>query len=93
MDLLDPPLPDDTKEKLIKLVTIYTQELHFSNERNIPADPKIYTVHNLKVICGGAQNNHVQEMDVADVDQSKVGTPSPPFQSHWKRYEGNAYLF
>ena len=62
---MDPPLPEDIKEKLIKLVTIYTQELNFSNEGNISMEPQIYTVHDLKMMCGMLQNDHDEEMDVA----------------------------
>jgi hypothetical protein len=90
MELLDPPLPEDAKEKLIKLVNIYTQELKFSNEGNISTDQQTYTVHNLKMIYGVAQDDCVEEMDVTgDVVNSQVDTPSPAVQSHWKHYEGN----
>jgi len=47
MKLSDPPLPEDTKEKLMQLVNICTQELNFSSEGNIATDPQIYTVHDL----------------------------------------------
>jgi hypothetical protein len=47
MELLESPLPEDSKEKPIQLVNIYTQELNFSNEGNIATDPQIYTVHDL----------------------------------------------
>jgi hypothetical protein len=90
MELLDPPLPEDTKEKVIKLVNIYTQEINFSNEGNISTDPQICTVDNLKMICGVAQNDCAEEMDVrGDVINSQVDTLSPAVQSHWKHYEGN----
>ena len=65
MELLDPPLPEDIKEKLIKLVCIYTQELNFSNEGNIETDLQINTVHDLKIMCGMPENGHDEEMDVA----------------------------
>ena len=90
MEILDPPLPEDIKEKLIKLVNIYTQELNYSNERNIITDPQIYTVHDLKMMCGMPQNDHDEEMDVAEeLVNSQVDTPSPAVQSHWKRCDGN----
>jgi len=93
MELSDPPLPEDVKEKLIKLVNIYTQELHFSNEGNISIEPQIYTVDDLKIMCGMPQNDHDEEMDVAGESvNSQVDTPSPAVQSHWKRYDGNDYF-
>jgi len=93
MGLLDPPLPEDIKEKLIKLVSIYTQELNFSNEGNISTEPQIYTVHDLKMVCGTPQNDHNEQMDVAgELVNSQVDTPSPAVKSHWKHCDGN-YCF
>jgi len=90
MELLDPPLPEDIKEKLIKLVCIYTQELNFSNEGNISTEPQICTDHNLKMMRGMPQNDHDEEMDVAEeLVNSQVDTPSPAVQSHWERCSGN----
>ena len=90
MELLDPPLPEDIKGKLIKLVNIYTQELNFSNEGNISIEPQIYTVHDLKMMCGMPQNDHDEETDVAgELVNSQVDIPSPAVQSHWKRCDGN----
>jgi hypothetical protein len=90
MELVDPPLPEDNKEKLILLVGIYTQELHFLNVGNISTDSKIYTVHDVKMMCGMPQNDRDEEMDVAgELINSQVDTPSPAVQSHWKRCEGN----
>jgi len=90
MELSDPPLPEDIKEKLIKLVNIYTQELNFSNEGNISIEPQIYTVHDLKMIYGKPQNDHDEEMNVAGESvNSQVDTPSPAVHSHWKCCDGN----
>jgi cyanate lyase len=58
MEPLDLPLPEDTKEKLIQLVNIYTEELNFSNEGIIATDPLIYTVYDLKIMCGMPWNDH-----------------------------------
>ena len=78
MELLDPPLPEDIKEKLIKLVNIYTQELNFSNKENVSTEPQIYTVHDLKMMYVMPQNGHDEEMDVAgELVNSQVDTPSP----------------
>jgi len=89
MELLDPPLPEDIKERVIKMVNIYTQELNFSNDGNISTEPLIYTVHDLKM-CGMPQNDHDEEMDVeGELVNSQVDTPSPAVQSHWKCCDGN----
>jgi hypothetical protein len=89
MELVDPPLPEDTKEKLITLVNIYTQELHFSNEENIITDPQVYTVHDLKEKSEVVLNDCVEEMDtVEDVMNGQVEVLSPMTQSHWTRYKG-----
>jgi len=90
MELLDPPLPEDIKVKLIKLVNIYTRELNFSNEGNISIEPQIYTVHDLKMMCGMPQNDHDEELDVVGESlNNQIDTPSPAMQSHWKRCDGN----
>ena len=89
-----PPLPEDIKEKLIKLVNIYTQELSFSNLGNILTEPQIYTVHDLKImLCGMPQNDRDEEMEVAgELVNSQVDTPSPAVPSHWKHCDGNDCL-
>ena len=44
----------------------------------------------LKMMCGMPQNDHDEEMDVAEeLVNSQVDTPSPAVQSHWKRCDGN----
>jgi uncharacterized protein YllA (UPF0747 family) len=91
MELLDPPLPEDTKEKLITLVNIYTQELHCSNEDNILTDSQVHTVHHLEGKPEVVQNDCVEEMDVTeDVINSQADVLSPMTQSHWTRYKGNS---
>ncbi|KDR15016.1 uncharacterized protein LOC110833998 [Zootermopsis nevadensis] len=88
MELLDPPLPKDTKEKLITLVDIYTQEQHLSNEESILMDSQVYTVSNIKGKHGVIQSDCVEEMDVIDnVMKSQATCSSPAIQSHWTRYE------
>jgi hypothetical protein len=90
MELVDPPLPEDTKEKTITLVNIYAQELRFSNEENIPTDSQVYTVHNLKGKSEMVQN---EEMDMAeDMINSQGKVLCPTTQSHWTRYKGNNTL-
>lgn len=95
MELLDPPLPKDTKEKLITLVDIYTQEQHLSNEESILMDSQVYTVNNIKGKHGVIQSDSVEEMDVIDnVMKSQATCSSPAIQSHWTRYEGTVqFLF
>lgn len=89
MELVDPPLPEDTKEKLITLVNIYTQELHFSNEENIITDTQVYTVHNLKGKSEVVLNDCVEEMDMAeDVINCQAEVLSPTTQSYWTCYKG-----
>lgn len=91
MELVDPPLPEDTKEKLITLVNIYTQELLFSNEENIVTDSQVYTLHNLKGKSEVVLNDCVEEMDIAeDVISSQAEVLSPITHSHWIRYKGNS---
>lgn len=91
MELVDPPLPEDTKEKLITLVNTYTQELHFSNEESIVTDSQVYTLHNLKGKSEVVLNDCVEEMDIAeDVISSQAEVLSPMTQSHWTRYKGNS---
>ncbi|PNF28170.1 hypothetical protein B7P43_G07564 [Cryptotermes secundus] len=89
MELVDPPLPEDTKEKLTTLVNIYTQELHFSKEENTVTDSQVYMLHNLKGKSAMVLNDCVEEMDIAeDVISSQAGVLSPVTQSHWTRYKG-----
>lgn len=91
MELVDPPLPEDTKEKLITLVNIYTQELHFSKEEDTVTDSQVYMLHNLKGKSEVVLNDCVEEMDIAeDVISSQAGVLSPVTQSHWTRYKGNS---
>jgi hypothetical protein len=93
MELVDPPLPEDTKEKTITLVDIYAQELRFSNEENVPTDSRVYTVHNLKGKSEMVQNGCVEEMDMAeDMNNSQGDVLSPTTKSHWTRYKGNNTL-
>jgi hypothetical protein len=94
MELLDPPLPEDTKEKLLALVDIYTQEVHFSNAESFQTDPEVHTIHNLLGTSGVAQNDCVEGMDVAeDAMNSQAHCLSAAEQSHWTQCKGNACLF
>jgi hypothetical protein len=92
MELLDPPLPEDTKEKLITLVDIYTHKLHLSNEESILRDSQVYTVHNLKGKSGVIYNDNVEEVDMAEDEMKSQAEDclTPAIQSHWTRYKGNA---
>jgi hypothetical protein len=58
MELSDPPLPADTKEKLVTLVDIYTQEQNLSNEESNLTDSQVYTVHNMKGKSGVIQSDY-----------------------------------
>jgi hypothetical protein len=90
MELADPALPEDTKDKIITLVNIYVQELSFSNEENIPAVSQVYTVHNLKGKSEIVQNDCVEETNMAEgLMNSEADVLSPTVKSHWTRYKGN----
>jgi hypothetical protein len=91
MELLDPPLPEDTKEKLLTLVDIYTQEHNVSNEESTLMDSQIYTVCDIEGKSGVFQSECVEDVDVAEsIMKSQANHLSPAIRSHWNHYEGNA---
>ncbi|XP_069691998.1 ribosomal biogenesis protein LAS1L [Periplaneta americana] len=75
MDLMDPPLPKETREKLLTLIKIYTRELRIQDDENIDPNYQVHTVHNLTREPDTSENCHEEQMDCS----------STALNSHWFR--------
>ncbi|KAJ4443672.1 hypothetical protein ANN_05347 [Periplaneta americana] len=78
MDLMDPPLPKETREKLLTLIKIYTRELRIQDDENIDPNYQVHTVHNLTREPDASENCHEEQMDCS----------STALNSHWFRNSG-----
>ena len=78
MDIMEPPLSKDTKEKLATLVKVCTpQELSTSKTQDAWKDSPVYTVSNLLKI------NKVEKLDVEETVVNCTDGSSENIDSDW----------